>query len=143
MDSRFQQALGATESSEIAGVYTVSGEGRSDFSDSELTQAAFGQLTKDGTAAVSLRYADGSLQEGSYSVDAGNEVTLRLYAKQEGSQSLVRDYVDEVTLSFSTDGSDEVRLTGEGLDATLTPDPERRYLFDRDFSWRPRTPINR
>lgn len=103
MDSRFQQALGATESSEIAGVYTVSGEGRSDFSDSELTQAAFGQLTKDGTAAVSLRYADGSLQEGSYSVDAGNEVTRRLYAKQEGSQSLVRDYVDEVTLSFSTD----------------------------------------
>ncbi|GAA1538733.1 DoxX family protein [Brevibacterium picturae] len=131
------------EPSEIAGVYRVSGEGRSDFSDSQLTQAAFGQLTKDGTAAVSLRYSDGSLQEGTYSMDSDNEVTLKLYAKQEGSQGLDRDYVHEATLALSTDESGEVRLTGQSLDTTLKPDPERRYLFDRDFSWEPRVPINR
>ncbi|MEL7583459.1 hypothetical protein, partial [Brevibacterium casei] len=29
------------------------------------------------------------------------------------------------------------------LDLTLVSDSERRYLFDRDFSWSPREPINR
>lgn len=131
------------EPSEIAGIYTVSGGSRPNFGDSQLTQAAFGQLTKAGTAAVGLRYEDGSLQRGTYSVADGNEVTMKLYPQQKGSQSLDRDYEDEATLTYSTDESGNVRLTGQGLETTLTPDPERRYLFDRDFSWEPRVPINR
>ncbi|MDN5792925.1 MAG: DoxX family protein, partial [Brevibacterium aurantiacum] len=73
----------------------------------------------------------------------GNEVTMKLYPQQKGSQGLDRDYEDEATLTYSTDESGNVRLTGQGLETTLTPDPERRYLFDRDFSWEPRVPINR
>ncbi|WP_226831725.1 DoxX family protein [Brevibacterium sp. FME17] len=131
------------EQSAIAGVYSVSGESRADFNDSQITQAAFGQLSKEKTAAVGLRYADGSLQKGSYGVDGDNKVRLKLYPEQKGSQGLIRDYVDEATLTFAIDDSGEITLTGEGLDATLTPDRERRYLFDRDFSWEPRTPVNR
>lgn len=59
--------------SEIAGVYTVSGDSRPDFSDSQLTQAAFGQLTKAGSAAVGMRYEDGSLQKGSYQPVTGTQ----------------------------------------------------------------------
>lgn len=129
--------------SEIAGVYTVSGGSTPNFSDSQLTQAAFGQLTKDGSAAVGLRYEDGSLQRGSYSVAGDRNVTVKLYSRQKGSQGLDRDYVDELTLKYSIEESGDVRLTGKGLDAALAPDPERRYLFDRDFSWEPRVPINR
>ncbi|HCG55768.1 MAG: hypothetical protein L0H74_14595 [Brachybacterium sp.] len=68
--------------SEIAGVYTVSGDSRPDVSGAQLTQAAFGQLTKAGSAAVGLRYGDGSLQKGSYSVAGDNELMFRLYSKQ-------------------------------------------------------------
>lgn len=129
--------------SAIAGVYSVSSESTADFNDSQITQVAFGQLSKDGTAAVGLRYADGSLQKGAYSVDGDNKVTLKLYPKQKGSQGLIRDYVDESTLTFATDDSGEITLTGQGVDVTFMPDRERRYLFDRDFSWEPRTPVNR
>ncbi|MDN6603965.1 hypothetical protein [Brevibacterium sp.] len=48
-----------------------------------------------------------------------------------------------MTLNSTTDDSGGGTPTGKGLDATLMPDPERRYLFDRDFSWEPRVPINR
>lgn len=86
----------------IAGVYSVSDGSSSDFNDSEITQEAFGQLTRAGTAAVGLRYADGDLQECSYTEDGDNKVTLKLYPKQKGSQGLIRDYADDATLAFST-----------------------------------------
>ena len=35
------------------------------------------------------------------------------------------------------------RLTGDRVDIVIESDTEARYLFDRDFSWAPRPPINR
>ena len=129
--------------SEIAGVYTVAGDGTSDVGDPEFTQVAFSQLTRDGRAAIGLRYSDGSLQEGTYNVRPTGGLTMKLYPEQKGSQGLVRDYADELTLTYAVDGSGAVRVTGKSFDTTLVPDHERRYLFDRAFSWTPRVPINR
>lgn len=101
------------QSSVIAGVYRVSGDSSAKFTDSEITQAGFGHLSRAGTAAVALRYADGRLQEGSYTVGEQNKITLKLYPSQKGSQDLVRDYVNQATLTFSTDGSGDIALRGK------------------------------
>lgn len=70
--------------SDIAGVYTVSGDTRPDFNDSQITQAAFGQMTDGGKATVGARYADGSLQRGSYTVETDNKVTFSSSTPAEG-----------------------------------------------------------
>ncbi|WP_199539082.1 hypothetical protein [Desertihabitans brevis] len=110
--------------------------------DTRWQQVAFGQYQNAGWARVAIRYADGRYQEGTYAVD-GDAVTLRLYPVREGSQGLVRDYERTIELTWTEPGEGRVRLVGEGVDLVVAPDPEATYLFDRDFSWTPSTPINR
>lgn len=127
----------------VAGVYRATGEGQRTFEGSEIIQVAFGQVAVAGRARVAIRYTDGSFQDGSYTLEDGNAVTLSLYPKLTGDQGLIRDVATEATLDYAMTDSGELRLSGQGLSMTLVSDPERRYLFDRGFSWAPREPINR
>ena len=111
--------------------------------DQRWQQVAFGQWPVDGEARVSVRYADGRLRQGSYTVD-GDSVRLSLDQPMSGDLGLM-EYrtTDETTLTWRSAADGGLRLTGDGVDVTLTPEPEARYLFDRDFSWQPRVPVNR
>ena len=134
----------------VAGVYRATDSGSRTLEGAEISQVAFGQNAFDGRARLSIRYADGSFQDGGYTVSAADtgpddsgQLDVTLFPKLEGDQGLVRDPVLETTLDYAIDSSGQVRLTGDGLDVTLVTDPERRYLFDREFSWEPSEPINR
>ena len=127
----------------IAGVYRAADDGQRDLAGSEISQVAFGQITVAGRAQAAIRYTDGTFQEGMYTLEDGSTVTLSLYPKRNGDQGLIRDVETTMSLTYAKAESGDLRLSGEGLDVTLVSDGERRYLFDRDFSWAPREPINR
>lgn len=124
--------------SAIAGVYRVTDVGQRTLAGSEISQIAVA-----GRARAAIRYTGGTYQDGMYTFEDGSTVTLSLYPKRNGDQGLIRDVETTISLAFVKAGSGDLRLSGEGLDLTLVSDSERRYLFDRDFSWSPREPINR
>jgi uncharacterized membrane protein YphA (DoxX/SURF4 family) len=131
------------ETDEISGVYRVNDTGERSIQSSEITQLAFGRYLKGNEARVGIRYADGSYQDGTYSIDDQGSLDLELYPKLKGDQSLQRTSISAVPLTVKKSESGELIVKGEGLNFIAEPDSERRYLFDRDFSWEPRLPVNR
>ena len=127
----------------VAGVYRADDGGQRTVDGAEITQMAFGQIAVGGKARVAIRFADGSFQDGSYQVKDDGSLALSLYPKLAGDQGLVRDVSTRMGLRYDLGDQGRLRLTGDGLDLTLVPDPERRYLYDRDFSWAPREAIHR
>lgn len=111
--------------------------------DDRWQQVAFGQWSNEGEARVGIRYANGDFQDGVYRLD-GDTITVSLNRIRAGSQPLGRnDYVASFDLTWEEQGDGRIALTGDQVDLVIEPDEESRYLFDREFSWEPRAPINR
>ncbi|MCX0278277.1 hypothetical protein NLM24_48675 [Nocardia zapadnayensis] len=132
----------------LPGVYRVVEDAREPAAqlaeDDRWQQVAFGQWDyHDGRGRVGIRYANGDFQGGTYRLD-GDTVTLSLDRIREGSQPLGRnDYVAGFDLTWEELPDGRIALTGDRVDIVIESDAEARYLFDRDFSWAPRPPINR
>lgn len=132
----------------LPGVYRVVEDAREPAAqlaeDDRWQQVAFGQWDYyDGRGRVGIRYANGDFQGGTYRLD-GDTVTLSLDRIREGSQPLGRnDYVAGFDLTWEELPDGRIALTGDRVDIVIESDAEARYLFDRDFSWDPRPPINR
>lgn len=134
--------------SPLPGVYRVvsdTAEPAEQLSEDERWQeVAFGQYTSmSGRFMVTIRYANGDLREGWYEHSGEGEIDVALFPVLEGDRGLVREPGEPFTLSWSIQDDDGVRIEGAGQDLLLESDPELRYLYDREFSWAPSTPINR
>lgn len=113
--------------------------------DGRWQEVAFGQYqysAGSGLSMVTIRYANGDLQEGVYEHSGKGEIDVALYPVLEGDRGLVRETGESFTLSWSIQ-DDGVHIEGAGQDLLLESAPELRYLYDREFSWAPSTPINR
>lgn len=111
--------------------------------DTRWQQIAFGQWSSgEGRHRVSIRFANGDLRTGTYRVD-GDRVTLDLQPVLEGAAPVNQPTTDTWELTFSEQPDGTIHLVGSGQDLDIVPDPEFRFLFDRDFAWAPRQPVNR
>lgn len=110
--------------------------------DTRWQQVAFGQWDHSGDRAMSLRQANGDLRRGTYRID-GDRVRLEMRAVQRGVQPVNLPVVETWELTVQPQPDGRIHLVGAGQDLTIAPDPEARFLFDRDFSWAQRIPVNR
>lgn len=106
--------------------------------DHRWAAAAFGEVRYGEDAAVQIRRADGTLLRGTWTRgDAGAvELSLRPLRTEgtplhdhQGSGSL------DLSLQIQEQADGTLRVTGEGLDLVLAPDPSGTTVYDRDFSW--------
>ncbi|GAB3711342.1 hypothetical protein [Mariniluteicoccus flavus] len=110
--------------------------------DARWQHIAFGQWKNRNGARVTVRQANGDLRVGTYRVTSPDRVTIALQPVLRGDAKLNQKPTDTLELRFAHT-PDGVRLVGAGQDLVITPDHERRYLFDRRFSWGGRGPVNR
>ncbi|OYO25134.1 hypothetical protein CGZ93_01365 [Enemella dayhoffiae] len=111
--------------------------------DTRWQQIAFGQWERrNGVARVAIRQANGDLRHGTFRVTAPGVVTLALQPVQRGATELNQKPTDTLELRFEPTATG-IRLHGAGQDVVLAADPEFRFLFDRDFAWTGRPPVNR
>lgn len=133
--------------SDLPGVYRVvedTAEPAEQLAEDGRWQAiAFGQHGDRGRGQLTLRFADGSLQEGWYEHDDEGDLRIELYPVMEGDRGLMRDTDETVELTWEIDDEGLLRLTGDGHELVAEPDPELTYLYDRGFSWAPEAPVNR
>lgn len=134
--------------SELSGVYRVVDDAREPADrlaeDTRWQEVAFGQYeTMSGdTWRFTLRYANGDLHEGRYEMVGNDTIEVRLMPVLEGARPLNQDFEETISLEWSADADGRVTLSGDGVDLVLEPDPELRFLYDREFSWIG-TPVNR
>ncbi|WP_017588998.1 hypothetical protein [Nocardiopsis ganjiahuensis] len=134
--------------SPLPGVYRVVGdtaEPAAQLSEDERWQeVAFGQYASmSGAYMLTIRHANGDLWEGRYEHIGEGEIEVSLYPVMEGDRGLVRDTGEPFTLGWEIQDDGRVHVEGAGQDLVLESDPELRYLYDREFSWAPNTPVNR
>lgn len=112
--------------------------------DSRWQQVAFGQWANGQEGTVAVRTADGALRRGTYRHTGERSLLVSLDPPQQGDLGLLEyQTATELTLTWTATAAGGLHLTGDGFELTLVPDPEHRYLYDRDFSWAPRVPVNR
>lgn len=132
----------------LAGVYRVTADPTEPAArlaqDTRWQQVAFGQWMIGGEKArASIRLANGDLLIGTYRDAGPNTIRLELDPPQHGDTRAPDDASTTLTLRWESGSDGTVRLTGDDQDLELTPDPERRFLFDRDYSWDAQRPVNR
>lgn len=115
--------------------------------DRRWQQVAFGQwryagpplpvpgMPAPGSAAVTIRKADGELVEGRYRPVRDGVVELSLRAPLAGATSVYDGPERTVELAWAVRPDGRVELTGAGQSLVVEPDAEARFLFDRGFSW--------
>lgn len=141
----FQQAAappsGATP---VAGVYRVIEDSAKPadqlIKDTRWQQISFDQYPYGDRSRFALRQANGELLFGTYQVN-GDEIDISMATLH--SETPFQEAKDTLQLTWERQADDRISLTGKGVDLLIAPDPEFRFLFDRDFSWAPRPPLNR
>lgn len=111
--------------------------------DHRWQHVAIGKYLDDEQGSIAIRYANTDLQDGKYRIIGPDIIEVKLYPVLEGDRPLERDFESTTVLTWTTIGPDRIALRGENVDVQLASDPELRYLFDREFSWAPTTPVNR
>lgn len=112
--------------------------------DERWQEIAFGQYeAHDGAMMLTIRQANGDLYQGWYRHTDEGMIEVDLYPVLKGDQGLVRDVERTFDLEWTSEGYGQFSLTGDDQELRIEEDPELRYLFDREFSWAPDTPINR
>lgn len=136
-----------SEGHQLAGVYRVTHDQAEPAGqlaeDSRWQQVAFGQWFTQNGARVSIRQANGDLRRGIYRDAGANTIEVELGAPIRGATPTTQPAEQTLTLRWERLPDGRIGLTGDDQDLELAPDPELRFLFDRDFSWDPRTPVNR
>ncbi len=138
---------GPVEGRPLAGVYRVT-EDRAEpaaqlAGDTRWQQVAFGQWIAGGKARATIRLANGDLLIGTYRDAGPDSVRIELDPPQRGDTRAPDEPASTLTLRWESYPDGSVRLIGSGQDLVVTPDPERRFLFDRGFSWDAQRPVNR
>ncbi|GAB3748717.1 DoxX family protein [Microlunatus parietis] len=135
------------EGQALAGVYRVVDDTAKPAAqladDQRWQQVAFGQWVVHGKSRWSIRQANGDLRTGSFSEAGPNLIMAELKAAQRGPVRTTEPVTTRLELRWERLADGRLRLTGGGQDLTLASDPEFRFLFDRDFSWDARPPVNR
>ncbi|WP_152365559.1 DoxX family protein [Microlunatus speluncae] len=136
-----------TEGHPLAGVYRVT-EDRAEPAaqlarDTRWQQVAFGQWIAGGKARATIRLANGDLLIGTVRDSGPDSVRIELDPPLRGDTRAPDDPATTLSLRWAPAPDGTVRLTGDDQDLVLTPDPERRFLFDRDYSWDAQRPVNR
>lgn len=144
----FRQAFPApTEGHPLAGVYRVVDDTAKPadrlVDDQRWQQAAFSQWVVGGKSRWSIRLANGDLRTGSFRDAGPNLIKVELKPAQRGPVRTTEPATTTFELRWELRPDGRLRLVGGGQDLTLESDPEFRFLFDRDFSWDPRPPVNR
>lgn len=111
--------------------------------DPRWQQVAFSQWLVRGTSRLSIRQANGDLRTGSYRDAGPDKISIELRAAQRGPVRTTEPVTTKLELRWERRPDGRIRLVGGGQDLILAADPEFRFLFDRDFSWDPRPPVNR
>lgn len=132
--------------SELPGVYRVVADTRPPAAqladDDRWQQVSFGQWDAGRGSRMAIRYANGDLQLGVYTLQ-GQTITAKLHPIQRGATPLPLPVERTVTLQWRQMDDGSLRITGDGRDMRVSPDSEARFLFDRGFSWQPRKAVNR
>lgn len=133
--------------STLPGVYTVLEDTAAPAAqlrdDDRWQHVAIGKYLRDNEGRITVRYANTDLQDGNYRILGPDTIEVKLYPVFEGDRPLEREFESTTVLTWTPVGPDRIDLRGENVDVQLASDPELRYLFDREFSWAPSTPINR
>lgn len=111
--------------------------------DERWQEIAFGQYEANYGSLLTIRYANGELREGWYRHTEERAIEVNLFPVLKGDQGLIRDVEETHTFEWEIEDDGQISITGSGQDLQIEEDPELRYLFDREFSWTPSTPINR
>ncbi|GAB3623688.1 hypothetical protein GCM10027418_17720 [Mariniluteicoccus endophyticus] len=111
--------------------------------DTRWQQVSFGQWRGARGFRMAVRQANGDLRLGTYRITGPSTVQVALTPPQKGDVPVNRPAADTWDLTFEPQPDGSVRLRGAGQDLRIQPDREGRYLFDREFSWAPRMPVNR
>lgn len=111
--------------------------------DTRWQAIAFGQWGRSGGGQVTIRQANGDLTEGRYRPVRDGVVEVTVFPVLAGDRTFLREPERSFELAWAARPDGTVTLRGDGRDLVLASDPELRYLFDRDFSWAPRVPVNR
>lgn len=131
----------------LAGVYRVVDDTAEPVArladDQRWQQVAFSQWQVGGKSRMSIRQASGDLRTGSYRDAGPGKITIELRPAQRGPVRTTEHATTKLELRWERRPDGRLRLTGSGQNLTLEADPEFRFLFDRDFSWDPRPPVNR
>lgn len=143
-----QRAGGVTEDGQLAGTYRVTQDAKAPApqlaQDDRWQQVAIGQWKVSDSQHVSIRQANGDLRRGTIRFTGSDRVDLELGPVQRGAMtSEQRQQTQTTSLTYRTEVDGSLHLEGAGQNLTLKSDPESRFLFDRDYQWAPRVPVNR
>lgn len=139
---------GVTEDGQLAGTYRVTQDAKAPApqlaQDDRWQQVAIGQWKISGSQHVSIRQANGDLRLGKIRVTAPDRADLDLGPVQRGAMTFEqRKTIETISLTYRTEPDGSLHLEGAGQNLTLKSDSESRFLFDRDYQWASRAPVNR